>query len=891
MENVGVKENTVDSKVTPMMAQYLNIKRNNLDYLLFYRMGDFYELFFEDAEKAAATLDIALTRRGKHLGQDIPMCGVPVNSHQVYLSKLIKNGFKVAICEQTENPLEAKKRGAKAVVNREVVRIITPGTLTEDDLLEKNLNNYLASIYCSPKDCSLAWLDLSTGSFMVQTINLTNISEALSRIDPSEILIAKNTLATCDLFVRSGPWKNLFTLVPEISPDKNLAISKFGKFFKNGKTEFLSHLSSTELFSCMVLFNYLVVTQKGAIHNLQEPMKFEDDNIMLIDDATRKNLELTKTVDGSKEGSFLNNIDFTKTSGGGRKLNNWLSAPLYNTQEIGERLDSVTFFFSSQKERGFLQQQFREFPDVERAMGRLSMNRGGPRDLARVKNALVVGKNVRSYLSASELPKLIGAALAKVGKNEGLINILTDCLLVDLPVLSKDGGFIKAGFSEELDELKTIMSNSQSLIAELQQKYANSEQIPNLKIKFNRMLGYFIETTKRHGDILLSKGDVFVHRQTMKNAMRFSTEELISLEGKISTATEKSLAIELAIFETIVSQVTSEKENILAAADAVSFLDVICGFAEMAENKNYCRPIVDNSLVYKVEQGRHPVVENSSNFYDNQVTGKGTFVSNNCSLTPYDRLWLLTGPNMAGKSTYLRQNALIPILAQMGSFVPAASAHIGIVDKLFSRVGASDNLARGHSTFMVEMVETATILRQATKKSFVILDEIGRGTATFDGLSIAWAVIEYLHEKNTCRGLFATHYHELTEISEQLQSLSCHQMCVKEWKEEVVFLHTVAPGSADRSYGIHVASLAGLPKQVVKRADNLLSIIEKNSPNLGNLRKSRGLPLFEEQNEDVEEKWFTEVVKVLRDISPDDLSPKQALEHLYLLKKLESSDK
>ena len=422
----------------------------------------------------------------------------------------------------------------------------------------------------------------------------------------------------------------------------------------------------------------------------------------------------------------------------------------------------------------------------------------------------------------------------------------------DLPVLAKDGGFIKTGFSQELDELRAIMSDSQGMINELQQKYANSEEIPNLKIKFNRMLGYFIETTKRHGDILLSNNKVFIHRQTMKNAVRFSTEELISLEGKISTATEKALAIELAIFETIVSKVISKKEKILSTADAVSFLDVICGFAEMAENKNYCRPTVDNSLVYEIEQGRHPVVENSSNFYDNQIGGKTAFVSNDCSLTQDDRLWLLTGPNMAGKSTYLRQNALIPILAQMGSFVPATSAHIGLIDKLFSRVGASDNLARGHSTFMVEMVETAAILKQATKKSFVILDEIGRGTATFDGLSIAWAVIEYLHEQNACRGLFATHYHELTEISEQLNSLSCHKMSVKEWRGEVVFLHTVAPGSADRSYGLHVANLAGLPKQVVNRADNLLSIIEKNSPNLGNLKGSKPLPHLEGQTEDSE---------------------------------------
>ena len=888
MENVGVKKNSFNSKVTPMMAQYLEIKRNNLDYLLFYRMGDFYELFFEDAEKAAAVLDIALTKRGKHLGQDIPMCGVPVNSHQVYLSKLIKSGFKVAICEQTEDPLEARKRGAKSVVSREVVRIITPGTLTEDDLLEHNLNNYLAAIYCSATECSLAWLDLSTGAFLVQTIDFTNVGTVLSRIEPSEILITESSLASCDLFATPGPWKNLFTFVPETTPDKNLAISKFEEFFKNGDTDFLYGLSNSELFSCVVLFDYLVITQKGTIHNLQEPVKFQDSNIMLIDDATRKNLELTKTIDGSREGSFLNNIDFTKTGGGGRKLHNWLSAPLFSTKSIEQRLDSVDFFFGGRKERAFLQQQFREFPDIERAIGRLSMNRGAPRDLARVKNGLVVGKNVRSHIPTVGLPKLIKSALENLDKNEDLIDILTDALLEDLPVLAKDGGFIKTGFSQELDELRAIMSDSQGMINELQQKYANSEEIPNLKIKFNRMLGYFIETTKRHGDILLLNNEVFIHRQTIKNAVRFSTEELISLEGKISTATEKALAIELAIFETIVSKVISKKEKILSTADAVSFLDVICGFAEMAENKNYCRPMVDNSLVYEIEQGRHPVVENSSNFYDNQIGGKTAFVSNDCSLTQDDRLWLLTGPNMAGKSTYLRQNALIPILAQMGSFVPAASAHIGLIDKLFSRVGASDNLARGHSTFMVEMVETAAILKQATKKSFVILDEIGRGTATFDGLSIAWAVIEYLHEQNACRGLFATHYHELTEISEQLNSLSCHKMSVKEWRGEVVFLHTVAPGSADRSYGIHVADLAGLPKQVVKRADNLLSIIEKNSPNLGNLKGSKPLPLLEEQTEDSEMERLAEVAKVLRDISPDDLSPKQALEHLYLLKKLES---
>ncbi len=873
--------------VTPMMAQYMAVKEQHKDCLLFYRMGDFYELFFDDAVKASAALDITLTKRGAHKGEEIPMCGVPWHSHESYLARLIRQGYKVAICEQVEKPEEAKQRGGyKALVRRDVIRVVTRGTLTEDTLLEKTANNYLAALSEIGGAIGIAWLDLSTGDFTLQPVLVRDLGAALERVGPNEILLPEKLVQNENLFDVFAEYKSRLTIQPNSRFDSENARKRLEKLFGVATLESFGGFSRAEIAAAGALIDYVELTQKGKFPRLSAPRQLPLGSVMEIDAATRRNLELTQTMSGERQGSLLSSIDRTVTGAGARLLARHLAMPLTHPREINDRLDVVSWFADHSvlrdQTRGFLQQ----CADIERSLARLSLDRGGPRDLAAVRDTLMQTVQLHRLIAQSKtaletgLPKNLQSALdaLKIWSAEHpLIDQLSRALAPELPALTRDGGFIARGYSTKLDELKTLRDDSRQHIAQLQAQYVQMTGVNTLKIKHNNVIGYYIEVSTANGDKLFAATDTFIHRQTMASAARFTTVELSGLERKISEAAEKSLALELELFAQLSREVLAQGETIARTAQSLASIDVASSLAEMAARSGYTRPKVDDSLTFDIKGGRHPVVENALKKQN------ADFIANDCELAETSRLWLLTGPNMAGKSTFLRQNALIVLLAQMGSFVPAQSANIGVVDRLFSRVGAADDLARGRSTFMVEMVETATILNQASSRSLVILDEIGRGTATFDGLSIAWACLEYLHEVNKCRALFATHYHELTSLTEKLPRLSCHTMRVKEWKDNIVFLHEVAPGTADRSYGIHVAKLAGLPAPVIARAEAVLKTLE--NPAAGGKKPvavGAGLPLFSIPVPAA--KPPSAVEEALKEVDPDRLSPREALDVLYQLK-------
>ncbi|WP_207481024.1 DNA mismatch repair protein MutS [Arenibaculum pallidiluteum] len=874
-----------------MMAQYLEIKQAHPDCLLFYRMGDFYELFFDDAVRAAAALDITLTKRGQHAGEDIPMCGVPVHSHESYLSRLIRQGFRVAVCEQMEDPAEAKRRGGKSVVKRAVIRVITPGTLTEDSLLDARANNYLSALAEAAGVMGLAWLDLSTGELSTQPVDRGGLPAALTRLDPQELVVSEKLVQQPELFELFGDWKHRLTVQPASRFDSENGRRRLLGVYGVGTLDAFGNFSRAEVAAAGALVDYVELTQKGKLPRLAPPRQLAQGAVMEIDAATRRSLELTRTQAGERKGSLLASIDRTITGPGARLLAAQLAAPLTDPARINRRLDMVEFLLGESGLRADLRALLRAAPDVERALSRLSLGRGGPRDLAAVRDGLGRAAEARRLLEGPRLgalPPGLERAARGLGEHAALTGLLARALAPELPLLARDGGFVAAGFSAELDELVALRDESRRLIAAMQLRYAEAAGVPTLKIRHNNVLGYYIEVSPGQADKLGSgkAAELFIHRQTLASAVRFTTVELSELERRISEAADKALALELQVFEGLSAEVLAQAEPVGAAARALAAIDVAAALAEIADEQRYCRPVVDDGLAFAIEGGRHPVVEPAL-----AASGAGPFVANDCRLTPDDRLWLLTGPNMAGKSTFLRQNALIAVLAQMGSFVPAAAAHVGVVDRLFSRVGAADDLARGRSTFMVEMVETAAILNLAGPRALVILDEIGRGTATYDGLSIAWACVEHLHEVNRCRSLFATHYHELTALAAKLPALSCHTMRIKEWKGEVVFLHEVASGAADRSYGIHVAKLAGLPREVVRRAEQVLRTLEKGGQRGGLDSLADDLPLFSalgrrDEPAEAAPPAPSAVETALAEIDPDSLTPRAALETLYRLKTL-----
>ena len=878
----------IPADATPMMRQYLAIKAAHPDHLVFYRMGDFYELFFDDAVKASAALDIALTKRGQHLGEDIKMCGVPVHSHEAYLSRLIRQGFKVAVCEQIEDPAEAKKRGAKSVVERGVVRVITPGTLTEDALLDARSHNYLAALSEAQGELALGWLDLSTADFAAQPLQAGQLAAALARLAPGELLVPDRLLAREPLKTILEEWNSVLTPLPSARFDSDNARKRLQSAFNVAALDSYGSFSRAEVAACGALLDYVELTQAGKRPALAPPRRERADGTMEIDPATRRNLELVKSLDGRRDGSLLATIDRTLTGPGARLLAERIAAPLTERVEIERRLDLVQLFVERPAVRERVRETLRRTPDIERALQRLSVGRGGPRDLAALRDGLESGEALAASLKAepealAPLPAPLAEIVVACSNHGAIVAALAEALADEPPLLVRDGGFVRQGYRAELDEQRTLRDDSRKTVAALEAKYRAAAGVATLKIRHNNMIGYHIEVTATHADKLDVAALGFTRRQSMSNATRYSTAELADLETRIGRAADQALAIELAIFDELVAKVMAVSAAIAAAGRALAALDVASALAELAVSSNYVRPVLADDPSFAIEGGRHPVVEAALS----RQGGSG-FVPNDCELGTERRLWLLTGPNMAGKSTFLRQNALIAVMAQAGSFVPAKAATIGIVDRLFSRVGAADDLARGRSTFMVEMVETAAILNQATPQSLVILDEIGRGTATFDGLSIAWATLEHLHEVNRCRALFATHYHELGALKERLAALAPYTMRVKEWQNEVVFLHEVAPGAADRSYGIHVAQLAGLPAAVVSRAEEVLAVLEKGEQSGAVTKLADDLPLFAtaptRPASGTTKAKESEVEKALAEVNPDELSPREALELLYALR-------
>jgi DNA mismatch repair protein MutS len=889
------------ARATPVMEQYIEIKAANPDCLLFYRMGDFYELFFEDAEVAARALGIVLTKRGKHLGRDIPMCGVPVHRADEYLHRLIALGHRVAVCEQLEDPAEAKKRGGKSVVRRDVIRVVTPGTLTEDTLLEAKRNNYLLAIARARGSASeesrlaLAWIDISTGEFRIAECDRAGLAAEIARLEPGEIIVSDALYGDAALapYLRS---------LPAVTPlardvfDGATAERRLATYFGLSTTESFGALSRLELTAAAACISYVERTQLGARPPLSAPVREAQGATLSIDQATRSNLELVRTLSGERRGSLLAAIDRSVTAAGSRLLAQRLSAPLTDPAVIERRHDAVEFFVMDAAARADLRERLAAAPDLARALARLVLARGGPRDLAAIRDGILAAGGLANELEkrANVAAELAQAARALRRLDPALATELNAALAEELPHLKRDGGFVRAGYDAALDEARALRDESRRVIAALQARYADITSVRALKIRHNNVLGYFVEVTAQHGERLMAPplNATFIHRQTLAGQVRFTTTELGELEAKIASAADRALGIELETFERLAGRVTAASAAIKEAAEALAIIDVATALAQLAVERHYVRPQIDGSLDFVIEGGRHPVVEQT-------LAGDGgPFVANDCDLSPpasaaSGRIYLVTGPNMAGKSTYLRQNALIAILAQMGSFVPARRAKIGAVDRLFSRVGAADDIARGRSTFMVEMVETAAILNQAAERSLVILDEIGRGTATFDGLSIAWATIEHLHETNRCRALFATHFHELTALAATLPRLFNATVRVKEWQGEVVFLHEVVAGAADRSYGIQVAKLAGLPPAVIARAQLVLAKLE--AEDRASPRGFDDLPLFaatpRPASPSPREAAIDTVLAALASLHPDEMSPRDALEALYALKAKAAEDR
>ena len=874
---------------TPMISQYLSVKSAHPDSLLFYRMGDFYEMFFEDAETGASVLGITLTKRGKSDGDDIPMCGVPVHSVDGYLARLIGAGHRVAICEQTEDPDEQKKRGGKGPLRREVVRILTPGTLTEDDLLVPRANNYLAAMGRSGDVTAVAWADISTGDFVVQETDSARFEGLLSMLNPAELVCpadatlpeSASQLGIC----RTEQAPSLF----DSAAGQRALCDYFGTSSLDGFGQFSRAMTS----AAGALLAYIDLTQKGNLPRLRPLQPMAETGYMEIDPATRRSLEITCTLSGERHGSLLAAIDQTVTAGGARLFAQRISAPLADAAAINQRLDLAAWFAAAPDLCVPLRSSLKAISDIDRALSRLSLGHGGPRDLDALATGMLAGAEFVATATKSQPglapPADLAGLYERVMAATPVADTLSPALGDNLPLLARDGGFVRKGYDATLDKLQTLRDESRRLIAALQQDYCRATGIASLKVKHNNVLGYHVDVRNTHAEKLM-QDDRFIHRQTTAQAVRFTTTELAELERDMSSSADRALARELEIFELLRGSALEQADGLAAAAAALARLDVAIATAVISVSRGYCRPEISTDTCFDIERGRHAVVET-------MLPASDSFIANDCRFAEEGGIWLITGPNMAGKSTFLRQNAHIAIMAQAGLFVPAGTARIGVIDRLFSRVGAADDLARGRSTFMVEMVETAAILNRATPRSFVILDEIGRGTATYDGLSIAWAALEHLHEQNRCRTVFATHYHELTNLRNSLERLSCHSMKVREWQGKIIFLHQVVDGAADRSYGVHVARLAGLPAKVISRAQALLSEMEAGGHGVIDAGKlAADLPLFDHDfSADTSAEGAgaasagTEADRLrahLDAINPDLMSPREALECLYELRAL-----
>ncbi len=865
---------------TPMMAQYLDIKAQNPGALLFYRMGDFYEMFFDDAVAAAAALDIALTKRGFHQGADIPMCGVPVHAAEGYLLTLIRKGFRVAIAEQLEDPAEAKKRGSKSVLKRDVVRLVTPGTLTEDSLLEARRHNYLAGFALVRDEGALAWVDISTGAFHVMPMPPARLGPELARLRPAEVVISDTIEADFGPVIAETGCA--LTPLARGSFDSVGGERRLCALFGVASLDPFGAFTRAEVAAMGGIVDYLDLTQRGRLPLLRPPLREAAGGTMLIDAATRRNLELTHAMSGGRAGSLLAAIDRTVTAGGARLLERRVSAPLTDANAVAARLDAVDFLLEQSRLTTDLREALRRVPDLDRALSRLALDRGGPRDLTAVRAGLTQAMHIAGLLH--DLPVVLSDAARDLTGHAALIALLDAALVAEPPLLTRDGGFIAMGHDAELDDMRRLRDEGRGVIGRMQADYVQDTGIASLKIKHNNVLGYFIEITSIHAEKLLTPplNDKYRHRQTTANQLRFTTPDLSELETRILNAGGRALEIEKRLYDGLKSAILVDAPRISAAARALAEIDVAAGLADLSRGEAWVRPRVDSSRALVITGGRHPVVEQA-------LRRQGqSFVANDTSLGEGTDIWLLTGPNMAGKSTFLRQTALIAVLAQMGSHVPADAAHLGIVRQLFSRVGASDDLARGRSTFMVEMVETAAILNQAEDRALVILDEIGRGTATYDGLSIAWATLEHLHDQNRCRALFATHYHEMTALAGKLPRVANATVSVREHDGDIIFLHEVRKGAADRSYGVQVARLAGLPDTVIARARTVLQALEKGEREGKRATIINDLPLFAAAppQKSAPAPQINQIESRLRDLNPDELTPRDALQALYDLRKL-----
>jgi len=878
---------------TPFMAQYLTAKAGQPDAILFFRMGDFYELFFKDAEVAAAALGITLTKRGKHQGEDIPMAGVPVHAMEGYLARLIRIGHKVAICEQLEDPAEAKKRGGKAVVHRGVVRVVTPGTLTEDSLLDARGANRLAAVAVRKGRAAVAVVELSSGAVDSVACSIEDLGAALAAFRPSEVLVTDRMYSdetTRDALDGSG---GVVQALASAIAEPQAARARVERLYGVSALDGFGAFEEAEVSALGLIAAYLETTQAGKVPALAPPRRLGESGFLAIDPATRASLEIDRTQRGEREGSLLACIDRSVTSGGARALAERIARPLRDPLAINEQLDAVEWLLERRDLRRDLRDALKASSDIARAVGRLALGRGGPRDLAAVRTSLSIAEGVAGLFvgqSGGQLdpltgqPRRIASALDRLTLSPDVSRLKADLIdgLVDEPShLARDGGYVRPDYRPELDAARTLRDDSRRVVADLEARAVAESGVP-FKIKHNAVLGYFLETSAKAAESLLRAGpdSPFIHRQTLAAQVRFTTVELSELDAKISQAGHRALAIEGETFEGWRREAARLAQPLQAVAEALAELDAHAALAEWAQEVGATRPIVDDTLTFCVEAGRHPVVEAA-------VKAAGDpYTPNNARLDGSgldgSRLAIVTGPNMAGKSTFLRQNALLVILAQAGSFVPARSMRLGVVDRLFSRVGAGDDLARGRSTFMMEMVETAAILTQATPHSFVVLDEIGRGTATYDGLAIAWATAEALHETNRARTLFATHYHELAQLETRLDHVCNLSMVAREWNGELVFLHEAAPGAADRSYGVQVAKLAGVPASVVARARSVLNRLEGEKAAAARLDD---LPLFAVA-EPEPMRGPSPVELALRDVDPDDLTPREALEALYRLKGL-----
>ncbi|MFZ1109019.1 MAG: DNA mismatch repair protein MutS [Rhodomicrobium sp.] len=899
MQKMNAKGDAGDAKnATPMMAQYLEVKAKHPEFLLFYRMGDFFELFFDDAIAAANALGIQLTKRGKHAGEDIPMCGVPVARADDYLQKLIRQGFRVAVAEQLEDPELAKKRGPKAVVRRDVVRLVTPGTLTEDALLNSGSNNFLAAVAKAGKGAGaryhLAALDISTGEFLLSEAAAADLAGELLRLRPAELLIEEDE--TEDQAAKAASEAAGAPLSPLSRACFTKAKGERGlkEAFEIAALDGLGDFADGDLAAIGALLHYVNLTQMGERPALRPPKREAASALLSIDAATRASLELLRPRNEGAPTVFAA-IDRTVTAAGARELMSRLVSPSADVELINRRLDAVAALIEDWALRERVRRILKTAPDMSRALSRLKLKRGGPRDLGAIRDGLAIAGELTALIAETpaqpaHLAEIV-AALSPFssGGEARLAAELAHALSEALPFFSRDGGFIATGYDGKLDELRGLASGSKVVLAKLQAGYAARTGVKSLKIQYNQVFGYFVEVGPAAAAVLQGEphAGLFRHKQTLANAVRFTTDELAALESRILNATSEALARELALFEELAAAILAAEAPIARAAAALASLDCLAALAELAQAQNYVRPRVDESRAFLIEGGRHPAVEQAL------ARSGEPFIANDCKLDGAGErapgFLVVTGPNMAGKSTYLRQNALIAVLAQMGSYVPAASAHIGVADRLFARIGAADDLARGRSTFMVEMTETAAILNLASAKSLVILDEIGRGTATFDGLSIAWAVLEHLHDVMRCRGLVATHYHELTRLAGDLPRAGNVRMGVTEWKDTIVFLHAVEAGPANRSYGVQVAKLAGVPKPVLARAKQILAQLESGAGPHGPLTLPTDMPLFSAPAlavEHAEEKAPHPALEKLAALDVDSLSPREALERLYVLKGL-----